>query len=241
MARQIIAIKSGESSEKAFIIEEKVEEKSTKPLLDALDGLFEQVSTSNKELVRLNKSLEKKVQQRTKELLKANQHLEELSRTDVLTGLPNRRHAMKSLSLQWNESISKNVPLVCMMIDADHFKDVNDVYGHDVGDRVLTMLARTLQYYMRSDDIVCRLGGDEFFIICPQTNLEGGIKIAELLCLEISKLRVPTGGKPWHGSISIGVASRLSDMMHYDELIKYADKGVLQAKKNGKNCVVTIG
>jgi len=241
MARQIKAIESGMSPQKAYEKLEQERDNATAPLLEALNGLFEQVSIQNKDLKQLNKSLEEKVAIRTKELSEANLHLEELSLTDVLTGLPNRRHAMRSLSSLWDEALQKNSSLVCMMIDADHFKEINDTYGHDAGDGVLIELAKTLQHSLRNDDVVCRLGGDEFLIICPNTDIEGGMHIAEMTCKTVSELRVPTGGEPWHGSISVGVASRLPDMKSYEELIKEADKGVYAAKEAGKNCVKSVG
>ncbi|MCP3893645.1 MAG: diguanylate cyclase, partial [Bacteroides sp.] len=191
-------------------------------------------------LKQLNESLEEKVALRTRELSEANRHLEELSLTDVLTELPNRRHAIRCLSILWKKALQNDSPLVCMMIDADHFKEVNDTYGHDAGDAVLMELAKTLQHALRSDDTVCRLGGDEFFIICPNTDKKGGMHIAELTRKAVAALRVPTGGEPWHGSISIGVASRLPGMKNFEELMKDADKGVYAAKEAGKNCVKTI-
>ena len=241
MASQINAIRSGMEPGEAYDKLEQERDKSTIPLLSALNGLFEQVSLRNKELIQLNESLEEKVARRTQELSDVNRHLEELSLTDVLTGLPNRRHAMRRLASLWAESVSDDTPLICMMIDADHFKEVNDCYGHDAGDKVLIELAATLQYSLRNDDIVCRLGGDEFFIICPDTDEQGGMHIAELTRQTVAELRVGTGGKPWHGSISVGVAARTSDMKNYEALIKQADKGVYAAKAAGKNCVRTVG
>ena len=126
-----------------------------------------------------------------------------------------------------------------MMIDADHFKEVSDTYSHDTGGAVLKELTRTLQHSLRNDDTVCSLRGDEFLIICPNTDKEGGIHIIEKTCKAVSEIRVPTGGEPWHGSISIGVASRLPEMKSYEELIKDADQGVYAAKEAGKNCVKT--
>jgi len=240
MARQISAIKSGVSAEDAYETEEKNSASATEPLLVALNALFKQVSTRNKELVKLNQSLEEKVQQRTKQLSEANQYLKELSLTDVLTGLPNRRHAMRCLSAYWEESTQTDSPLACMMIDADHFKAVNDTYGHDAGDVVLVELSTALQNAFRNDDTVCRLGGDEFFVICPNTDKEGGMHIAEIARKAVAELRVPTGGVPWHGSVSIGVACRTAEIKTYEELLKVADKGVYSAKEAGKNCVKTI-
>jgi len=239
MARQVKLIKNGFSPAEAYDKEEKESDSATEPLLVALNGLFRQVSSRNKELVKLNQSLEDKVAVRTKALSEANSHLEILALTDVLTGLPNRRHAMQKLSDLWDESTESDNPLVCMMIDADHFKEVNDTYGHDAGDDVLRGLAKELQGSVRSDDIVCRLGGDEFLIICPNTGLKGGMTIAELTRKKVADLRIQTGDGNWHGSISVGVAVRLSTMNHHEELIKIADDGVYAAKRDGKNCVRT--
>ena len=240
LAKQIKVIQSGVSASEAYEKLEQVRVSATEPLVKALNGLLEHVSMQNRELKQLNESLEEKVVLRTKQLSEANLQLKELSLTDVLTKLPNRRYALQYLSHFWEESLQSYSPLVCLMVDADHFKEVNDTYGHDAGDLVLIELAKALKHSLRNDDVVCRLGGDEFFIICPNTDKKGGMHIAELTRKAISELRVPTGGEPWHGSISIGVASRTSDMKGYEALIKEADKGVYAAKNDGKNCVRSV-
>lgn len=237
MARQMAAISRGRESGKAYEEEERARDNATEPLLIALNGLFKQVSARNRELLALNHSLEEKVRQRTRELSEANLQLVELSLTDALTGLPNRRHALRALASLWEESVQSDSPLVCMMIDADHFKQVNDAYGHEAGDVVLTELAKILQHSFRSDDVVCRLGGDEFLVICPDTDKEGGMHIAELTRKAVAALRVPTGGEPWHGSISVGVAARTPTVASCEALIKAADQAVYAAKQDGKNCV----
>lgn len=239
MARQIEAIHAGATPNDAYDAEEREADNATEALLDALNGLFHQVSTRNAQLVQLNQVLEEKVAARTQALSEANLHLEELALTDALTTLPNRRHAMRRLDFLWNETLTNKSSLVCMMIDADHFKEVNDSYGHDAGDKVLCELARTLENAVRTDDIVCRLGGDEFFIICPDTGQKGGMYLAESICKTVSELRVSTGDGFWHGSISVGVAALNPDMECYEELIKVADEGVYAAKRDGKNCVRT--
>ena len=109
LARQIKAIESGQSPEEAYRQEERQRDSATEPLLNALNGLFEQVSMRNKELLKLNQSLEYKVEERTKQLLEANQRLEELSLTDALTSLPNRRSAMHHLHVCWTECMVRPV------------------------------------------------------------------------------------------------------------------------------------
>jgi hemerythrin len=239
MAKQVKAIQSGQTAAEAYLAEERMKEGAVEPLLHALNGLFRQVSERNRELLLLNQTLESRVAERTEELAVANRQLEEIALTDVLTALPNRRHAMRRLAQAWEESQKEGSPLACMMVDADGFKQVNDNHGHDAGDEVLRQLARNLRYTVRTDDVVCRLGGDEFFVICPRTQLEGAAQLAEKLRAAIAALRVPTGGGEWCGSISIGVAVRKPGMEHFEQLIKAADEGVYVAKKNGRNRVAT--
>jgi len=237
MARQMSLIAGGMSAAEAWQVEERDVDASTEPLLTALKGLFQQVSQRNRELAALNQNLERIVEERTRELVKANADLEILAMTDVLTELPNRRHALRQLQELWKEAELLNGHLSCMLVDADGFKAMNDTYGHDAGDAVLWRLARELCHSVRSDDIVCRLGGDEFVIICPFTPLEGALHIAELTRANIAALRVPAGKGFWHGSISVGVAAKTADIASVDDLVKTADAGVYMAKKAGRNCV----
>jgi hemerythrin len=237
MARQVRAIRSGQKADDALSAEEVMKEGATEPLLHALNGLFHQVSERNRELLELNKTLEEKVVERTRELQEANRRLEDLALTDVLTGLPNRRYALAELVKYWSESLRNDTPLACMMVDADGFKQINDTYGHDAGDEVLRKLSKNLRYSMRTDDLVCRLGGDEFLIICPKTSMEGALHAAELMRKAISVLRIPAGAGVWTGSVSVGVAARTSDMHEPEDLLKAADEGVYIAKRNGRNRV----
>lgn len=237
MAKQLDAIKRGYSPGRAFENEEQGASDSTEPLLAALNGLFQQVSLRNKELVELNLTLEDKVASRTKELEQALSDLEIVASTDVLTELPNRRHGLHKFHTLWKESQENSQPLSCMMIDADGFKSINDTYGHDAGDIVLQTLARELRHSVRSDDVVCRLGGDEFLIVCPNTDLKGALHLAELTRKKIADLQVEAGSGFWHGSISVGVAARQSSTENLEELLKVADESVYLAKQAGRNCV----
>ena len=175
------------------------------------------------------------------ELTKAHDEMAKLAATDALTGLANRRYAMQALGRLWSESEQNDQSLACMMIDADHFKVINDSHGHHAGDTVLCELATNLNHAVRTDDIVCRLGGDEFLIICPNTDKDGLLNIAQHIHAKISQLTVLVPGGAWHGSISVGLAVKTTAMSHPEDLIKCADKGVYAAKDAGRNCVRMSG
>ena len=237
MARQIAAIRAGQKPVDAYMAEAAIKEGATGPLLNALNGLFQQVSERNRELQDLNRSLEAKVAQRTQSLSEANQLLEQIALTDVLTGLPNRRPAMDRLAQSWAQAARDASPLSCMMIDADGFKQVNDRYGHAAGDEVLRQLAARLRDAVRLNDIVCRLGGDEFLIICPGTALEGALQLGEAIRQKVANLHVPVEHDEWAGSVSVGVAAKTPAVQDFEALMKTADEGLYMAKRKGRNCV----
>lgn len=238
MARQVLAIQAGLLPDEAFRTQEHIRDSEVlEPMLHALNGLFHQVSQRNRELMELNQTLEKKVAERTQDLMVANQRLEKLAMTDVLTGLPNRRHALIRLELERTNADEGKRPLSVLMIDADGFKQINDSYGHEAGDEVLRAVARCLRDSVRTDDLACRLGGDEFMIICPNTSLEGALLIAEEVRQGVAELRVPVGIGEWRGSVSIGVATQRPGLSTVEDLIKAADEGVYAAKDAGRNCV----
>ncbi|MGX9463522.1 GGDEF domain-containing protein [Shewanella sp. A14] len=211
------------------------------PRINALNALFSQVSERNHALMALTNQLEQKVRQRTLalenanfELDKANIELEALATTDPLTGLPNRRFAMRELESLW-QTFQFSGALSCMMIDADNFKIINDTEGHDAGDYVLLQLAETLKHNLRTDDIASRLGGDEFLIICPNADKEGVHYLASNLLDKIQSLRVKVGQSHWKGSVRIGLATLDESIGSIDELIKRADLAIYKAKENGRN------
>lgn len=239
MARQIASIKSGCRPEDSYLADATANDPATDTLLTALNGLFQQVSERNHALVQLNRNLEAHVAERTLALTEANQQLDDLANTDALTGLPNRRYALCRFALEWDAAVRDGTPLACMMVDADGFKVINDTHGHEAGDAVLRALSTRLRHAVRTDDIVCRLGGDEFLIICAGTPLDGAMKLAEAIRRQVAALSVPAGAGEWQGSISVGVAARTAAMSGLEELMKAADKGVYVAKRNGRNRVAS--
>jgi hemerythrin len=247
MARQIALIQSGSPTQDADPADKRSQDPAKDALLTALNGLFQQVSDRNRELVQLNKSLEARVLERTQALTErtqalrdANQQLDDIANTDALTHLPNRRHAMRSFGRAWVEAVNSDLALACLMVDADDFKQINDTHGHDAGDAVLQALARQLRHAVRTDDLVCRLGGDEFLIIFVETPLDGVLQLAEKIRAEVAALRVGVGAGVWSGSISVGVAVRTAEMKSMDDLLKAADLGVYAAKSRGRNCVAVV-
>lgn len=205
--------------------------------------LKQTIQEIEKNQIKLNEyknHLEKIVAERTEELVKANKKLENISTTDSLTKLKNRRFAIRQLHLHFKEAVKENKSLSCLMIDADNFKEINDTHGHDAGDAVLKRLAREMSDAVRTDDIVCRMGGDEFTIICPNTDLEGAMYLGEQIRHRIGSLKVQTGKDFWAGSLSIGVATLEKETENIASLLKIADESVYKAKHSGRNCVRSV-
>ena len=123
------------------------------------------------------------------------------------------------------------------MIDADHFKNINDTEGHESGDKVLQIVANTIKNAIRNDDFVCRLGGDEFVVLSNNTNLVCALKLAEHIRKQVEQIRLTFIKHCWSGSISLGVAARDDTMQNYIDLLKKADQGLYIAKRNGRNSV----
>ena len=233
MTRQVRAVEHGRSGAQAFEIEKNNTQDSTEPLLTALKGLFQTVSERNRELRRLNRTLENRVKERTRELEQANSQLQTLAIQDELTGLPNRRYALSAINRLWEESRRDEKPLSVLMLDADKFKEVNDRFGHDEGDALLQSLAGQLNKVVRTDDIVCRLGGDEFLIICPHCSKKDASVVAEKILDAPKRYCNADGVECWNGAVSIGVAQAESAMTQPEQLIKAADQELYAAKQKG--------
>lgn len=235
MARQMHALDEGASAADALRAERERDAGAVQPLLDSIVGLLRAVQAKNREMREINASLEARVVERTAALEQAHAHMQHMAMHDALTGLPNRRRAMEFLDEAWD--VAPRRPLSCLMIDADRFKEVNDCHGHDAGDEVLRQLAREIAASFRTDDLTCRLGGDEFLVLCPNTPLADALRLANSVLLRVRGLAVPTGDGHWHGSLSIGVAERRGDMEAPVELLRTADRGVYTAKSAGRNGV----
>lgn len=157
--------------------------------------------------------------------------------TDALTGVRNRRYVMQALTNATAGAARNNASLCVAMIDIDHFKSINDTYGHPIGDVVLVDVARRMSGAVRDGDIVGRYGGEEFMIVLPGTPLVEGKRIAERIRTRISDSLVSTAAANIRVTVSIGLAERGSDE-EADALVERADAALYSAKAAGRNCVV---
>lgn len=193
-------------------------------------------------VVHLQEELEFDRQQLHKfadELAASNQRLQQLALTDVLTGLPNRRFANEHLERQWALAERGGHPLSCMMVDIDHFKQINDTYGHKTGDDALQQVAHILRGNARAEDVVCRFGGEEFLLICPDIPADQAYQYAERLRQNVAeKLIQGDDGQSFGLTVSIGVASKEPTLLNTGMLLQLADKRLYAAKHGGRNCTV---
>jgi two-component system cell cycle response regulator len=169
------------------------------------------------------------------QLAASNQRLQQMALTDVLTELPNRRHANDYLEQQWAMAERSDRPLSCMSIDVDFFKKVNDTYGHKVGDDVLKHVAQILRSSARKQDMVCRYGGEEFLVICPDAQLDQAYQYAERLRQNVA---AENGPMNLTVTVSIGVASKAPALLNAEMLLQLADKRLYMAKEMGRNRTV---
>lgn len=170
---------------------------------------------------------------------KVQEELRELASTDYLTGLFNRRHFIDQASREFSRSKRYKLPMSLLMIDADHFKAINDTYGHGVGDIILKKLGATGKKALRSVDVYGRIGGEEFSVYLPDTCIEDAIIVAERFRREIETLEIPIQTYCLSITVSIGVAMISEETKELDHLMKKADSALYRAKENGRNRVET--
>lgn len=166
-----------------------------------------------------------------------NERLEVQATTDELTGLLNRRAALARIDELFAASCRYDQPITCLALDLDHFKRVNDRYGHPAGDAVLQQVAKTMRDQTREPDLVCRLGGEEFLIVCPSTPDATAAEVAERLRVAIEELEIVCGALRLHITCSIGVAARTPEITSAAALMKASDDALYAAKNAGRNTV----
>lgn len=168
-------------------------------------------------------------------LLAANGKLEKLAETDSLTKIFNRRKCDEVLYQEWSNCKKLSIPLTVIMIDLDHFKIINDTYGHQAGDYVLKEVSKVIKDNLRNSDFVGRFGGEEFLIILPNTKIQIGYEIAESIRSKISNLKLAYSGM--RVTISAGAKELSKNINSEIELLKAADTALYRAKEKGRNRV----
>ena len=195
----------------------------SKPVLD--EELFARINN----LISSNRLIE--------QLTRERQRLLELATKDHLTGLYNRHFMGEVAKRRFAEAYHNQLPLSVLVIDVDHFKLINDQYGHQAGDKVLKRMAEALRQQFNNDDYVARFGGEEFVVLLNQTELEAAQRKATSMCQALHQLNpegIPT-------TVSVGVASLNPEQQEYfDEVFARADKALYQAKQGGRNQVVAL-
>ncbi|WP_298816415.1 diguanylate cyclase [Chloroflexus sp.] len=175
-----------------------------------------------------------------RELQRALAREAELARIDWLTGVYNRSHFYELATHEFAIATRYNRPLTICMIDVDHFKQINDQYGHLIGDQVLRHVAQVLAHQIRAADCIGRFGGEEFILLLPNTDVTAGMLLAERLRAAIAGLVINTEKGAIQTTISAGVAGRQPADTVIERLIDRADQALYAAKQQGRNCVAGV-
>jgi len=207
-------------------------EQAMRELADANLHLEERIALRTAELSQLNAALLEEIEERKS----AERRLEKAATSDFLTGLLNRP-AMLTLLEQESDRIRRGVAAYSLALaDLDHFKPINDRYGHAVGDQALTRIADLLRSSLRSQDAICRWGGDELLIFLPETTLDGAVEAVEKIRQRLTEVPLVVRGGELRLSVSVGVAEAACDEA-VTEVVRRADDALYQAKQAGRNRV----
>ena len=174
------------------------------------------------------------------QLQKALHELEQMSRIDGLTQIYNRKYWQESLDQEYAKAKRHSKSLSLIMLDLDHFKSLNDNYGHQGGDVVLMEVTEQVSKLLRLEDVFGRYGGEEFAIILPETDIAGAVNVANRICKHIANLNFNYQTQRIKVTASLGVAQASDEALSHEELITHADKALYQAKANGRNQVFSV-
>lgn len=219
-------------------------------MVEQLDNTLKALVAKETELEQANGELLKEIAIRKHTeaaLLEREETLRRLATTDSLTGLYNRRHFSQLAENEIQRLVRYGRPLAAIMFDIDHFKHVNDTYGHINGDKVIKMIADTTLSLVRTTDIAARYGGEEFILLLPETRAAEAAEVAERLRARVEATPVDTGGEVIAVTASFGVSDRLdaSATLSSDALlaafISHADEALYRSKNNGRNRVTIHG
>lgn len=220
---------------------EEFKSKRSQDEIGRLSKVFNQMhATIKRQIKELNEHrdlLEKEVKERTFELEQANKKLDIISRTDELTQLPNRRDMQRTIEKEVERSKRLNRCFSIIFIDIDHFKNVNDTYGHAAGDAVLKSVASTIRTLLRKYDVLARYGGEEFLTLLPETEQKDAAHVAERFRKQIENQTIFFSGQEIKVTITLGVA-QFDSNLGAEKCIQLADKALYEGKEHGRNKVI---
>jgi diguanylate cyclase (GGDEF)-like protein len=230
---------------------ERVLEKENLKLLEGMIGpvalaienalVHARIGRAEKALENARHEFDKEVEKRTAELVEVNRRLTELSVTDGLTGLYNHRHLVHMLESEYRRAARYKRSFAFLMLDIDHFKEVNDNFGHPCGDAVLQTIGQILKKSVRVTDLVARYGGDEMAVILLETSLKMAMRVAEKLRRQIEEHHFSWEGTSFRVTVSIGAAGAPEEGIgDWNDLLNAADRVLYQAKDRGRNTVLAF-
>lgn len=195
-------------------------------------GIVHKLEIANQKLETTNQ----KLKDANENLKTANHKLEHVSKHDDLTGLYNRSYFWQEAKTMLARAKTENTSVAVILLDVDNFKNINDIYGHQIGDKVLQHIAKTIEKCTRHGDLVGRYGGEEFSIIFNNCQIDNARERAQAICTVVGKTTFETDGIGLPISVSVGVATNKQDD-NFEVLINLADTAMYQAKNQGKNQV----
>lgn len=205
--------------------------------LASAKALADRQDHEHRELVALRGELERRVEERTLALQEANARLAVASRTDALTGLPNRRGFVEASEAELERFRRSGRPFTIVLADVDHFKAVNDRFGHATGDEALRAVASAIRANLRAQDVVARWGGEEFILLLPETAEAGGVRAAEFVREQVAASRIALADESLQMTLSLGVSEHRAERT-LDATLAAADRALYRAKESGRNRVL---
>ena len=248
MTWQTKMVASGDFSQRIEFMGEFSE--SFNAMVMQLDRTLQELMAKKTELSQANEELLKEISIRKEteaELRNSKEELRRLAMTDALTGLFNRRHFNQVAKEEIGRALRYRRPLSVMAFDIDHFKRVNDTFGHSNGDRVLAMIARITREVLRTTEVAARYGGEEFIVLLPETPAPAAAEVAERLRTEIEEAALPSERGPIAVTASFGVSDALQcsgakpEEQVLSEFVSSADRAMYASKAAGRNRVTVFG